>query len=45
MWVSIKENTCIIMPTISPFGLYGKNTKTLSPFEIEGKGWTKMFSL
>jgi len=43
--VAIKENTCIIMPTISPFGLDGnKNTKSLSPFDIKGKGWTKMFS-
>ena len=42
--VAIKYNTCIIMPTISPFGLDGNNTKSLSPFDIKGKGWTKMFS-
>ena len=24
VWFSIKENTCLIMPTISPFGLDGK---------------------
>ena len=31
--VAIKYNTCIIMPTISPFGLDGNNTstKSLSP--------------
>jgi len=45
MWVSIKDNTCIIMPTISPFGLDGNNnTKSLSPFDIKGKGQTKLFS-
>jgi len=37
-WVAIKYNTCIIMPTISPFGLDGNNTKSLSPFDIKGKG-------
>ena len=42
--VAIKYNTCIIMPTISPFGLDGNNTKSLSPFDIKGKGWTKIFS-
>ena len=42
--VSIKYNTCIIMPTISPFGLDGNNTKSLSPFDIKGKGRTKIFS-
>ena len=42
--VAIKYNTCIIMPTISPFGLDGNNTKSLSPFEIKGKGRTKIFS-
>lgn len=43
-WVAIKYNTCIIMPTISPFGLDGNNTKSLSPFDIKGKGRTKIFS-
>ena len=42
--VSITYNTCIIMPTISPFGLDGNNTKSLSPFDIKGKGRTKIFS-
>jgi len=42
--VAIKFNTCIIMPTISPFGLDGNNTKSLSPFDIKGKGQTKIFS-
>ena len=42
--VAIKYNTCIIMPTISPFGLDGNNTKSLSPFDIKGKGRTKIFS-
>ena len=38
-------HTCIIMPTISPFGLDGNNhTKSLSPFDIKGKGRTKIFS-
>jgi len=37
-WVAIKYNTCIIMPTISPFGLDGNNTKSLSLFDIKGKG-------
>ena len=37
--VAIKYNTCIIMPTVSPFGLDGKNTKSLSPFDIKGKGF------
>ena len=33
------------MPTISPFGLDGNNhTKSLSPFDIQCKGWTKIFS-
>ena len=36
--VSIKYNTCIIMSTISPFGLDGNTTKSLSPFDIKGKG-------
>ena len=36
--VAIKYNTCIIMPTISPFGLDGNNTESLSPFDIKGKG-------
>jgi len=36
--VAIKYNTCIIMPTISPFVLDGNNTKSLSPFDIKGKG-------
>jgi len=35
-WVAIKYN--IIMPTISPFGLDGNNTKSLSPFDMKGKG-------
>jgi len=42
--VAIKYNTCIIIPTISPFGLDGNNTKSLSPFDIKGKGRTKIFS-
>ena len=44
VWFAIKDNTCLIMPTISPFGLDGKNTKSLSPFDIKGKGQTKIFS-
>ena len=36
--VAIKYNICIIMPTISPFGLDGNNTRSLSPFDIKGKG-------
>ena len=60
-WVAIKDNTCIIMPTISPFGLDGNhmgddcfkmlnlleissNIKILSPFDIKGKGRSKIFS-
>ena len=42
--VSIKYNVCIIMPTISPFGVDGNNTKSLSPFDIKGKGQIKIFS-
>ena len=38
-WVVIKDNTCIIMPTISPFGLDGNHhSKSLSPLDIKGKG-------
>jgi len=50
IWVSCHQgqhlyHTCIIMPTISPFGLDGNNhTKSLSPFDIKGKGWTKILS-
>jgi len=32
------------MPTISPFGLDGNNNQSLSPFDIKGKGRTKIFS-
>ena len=32
------------MPTISPFGLDGNNNQSLSPFEIKGKGQTKIIS-
>jgi len=42
--VAIKYSTCIIMPTISPFVLDGNNTKSLPPFDIKGKGRTKIFS-
>jgi len=42
-WVAIKYNTCIIIPTISPFGLDENNTKSLSPFDIKEKGQTKIF--
>ena len=50
IWVSFHQgqhlyHTCIIMPTISPFGLDGNNhTKSLSPFDLKGKGRTKIFS-
>ena len=43
-WVAIKYNICIIMPTISLFGLDGNNNQSLSPFDINGKGQTKIFS-
>jgi len=37
-WVAIKDNTCIIMPTISPFGLDGNHhTKSLSPLTSRAK--------
>ena len=43
MGVAIKYNTLAIMPTISPFGLDGNHhTKSLSPFDIKGKGRTKI---
>jgi len=32
------------MPTISPFGLDGNNNQSLSPFDIKGKGQTKIIS-
>lgn len=44
-WVAIKDNTCVTIPTISLFGLDDNhNTKSLSPFDIKGKGRTKIFS-
>ena len=30
-------------PTISPFVIYGNNFKSLFPFDINDKGWTKFF--
>ena len=32
------------MPIISPFGLDGNNNQSLSPFDIKGKGQTKIIS-
>jgi len=37
-WVAIKYNTCIIMPTISPFGLDGNNTNHSPPLTSRAKG-------
>ena len=42
--IMIQVLSLIIMPTISPFGLDGNNTKSLSPFDTKDKGRTKIFS-
>jgi len=45
LWVSCHQGKHLIMPIISPFGLDGNHhSRSLSPFDIKGKGKTEKFS-